>query len=51
MDWVNEVYKKWKRKNQILFSKESDFLQDLILVINKITKHWYCEHLILRKKL
>lgn len=35
MDWVNEVHKKWKRKNQILFSKESDFLQDLILVINK----------------
>ena len=33
MGWKDEVQIKLKRKNQILFSKDSEFLQDLILLI------------------
>lgn len=33
MDWINEVNMKLKRKNQILFSKDSLFLQDLEFLI------------------
>ena len=29
MDWLDEVSAKLKRRNQILFSKDSEFLQDL----------------------
>lgn len=32
MDWKNEVAGKLKRKNQVLFSKDSAFLQDLIIL-------------------
>lgn len=35
MDWTEEVYQKIKRKNEILFSKDSIFLQDLILLIQQ----------------
>lgn len=33
INWITSVAKKHKRKNQILFSKESDCLQELILLI------------------
>lgn len=33
MNWKDEVQIKLKRKNQILFSKESKYLQDLMLLI------------------
>ena len=29
MDWINEVQNRLKRKNQILFAKNSEFLADL----------------------
>lgn len=35
MNWVDEVRESVKRKNQILFSKKSEFLQDLILLIDE----------------
>lgn len=33
MNWKDEVQIKLKRKNQILFSKDSEYLQDLMLLI------------------
>ena len=33
MNWTAELQEKIKRKNQILFSKDSAFLQDLALLI------------------
>ena len=33
MDWIREVSARLKRKNQILFSKDSPFLQDLRLLL------------------
>lgn len=35
MNWVDEVQGRIKRKNQILFSKDSAFLQEIILLIEK----------------
>jgi hypothetical protein len=35
MDWVDEVRGRIKRKNQILFAKDSEFLQDLIDLIQE----------------
>ena len=35
MDWMDEVRSRVKRKNKILFSKNSDFLQDLIKLIEE----------------
>lgn len=32
MDWIEEASGKLKRKNQVLFSKSSEYLQDLILL-------------------
>ena len=32
MDWVEEVQLRLKRKNQVLFSKQSDYLQELLLL-------------------
>lgn len=34
MDWIDEVNSKLKRKNQILFSKDSSLLQDLSLLLD-----------------
>lgn len=30
MDWIEEVRIRWKRNNSVLFSKNSEYLQDLI---------------------
>lgn len=35
LDWIDEVRERIKRKNQVLFSKNSEFLQDLILLIEE----------------
>lgn len=35
MDWIEEIKKKLKRKNKILFSKDSEYLQDLVWLINQ----------------
>ena len=32
MDWLDEVREKLKRKNQVLFAKDADFLQDLTML-------------------
>lgn len=32
MDWINEAAAKLKRKNQVLFAKNSEYLQDLTLL-------------------
>ena len=32
MNWLDEVNGKLKKKNQILFSKHSEYLQDLIML-------------------
>lgn len=29
MDWIDEVSARWKRNNQVLFAKDSEYLQDL----------------------
>ena len=34
MNWVNEVRLRQKRKNQILFGKDSECLQDLIALLH-----------------
>ena len=35
MNWMDEVQIKWKRNNQVLFSKKSDYLQDLNLLFQE----------------
>lgn len=35
MDWINEVKAKLSRHNQILFSKDSEYLQDLRMLLNQ----------------
>lgn len=35
MNWIEDVEKKLKRKNQILFSKDSEFLKELIYLISQ----------------
>lgn len=35
MDWLSEVQNRIKRKNRILFSKESEFLEDLTALIRE----------------
>ena len=35
MDWLKEVQEKLKKKNQILFSQESDFLKDLAVQMDQ----------------
>lgn len=35
MDWLDEVNIKQKRKNQILFTKDSTYLQDLVTLFQK----------------
>jgi len=35
MDWINEVQNRLKRKNQILFAKNSEFLADLAALIQE----------------
>lgn len=35
MNWMDDVKSRLKRKNQVLFAKDSEFLQDLILLIQK----------------
>lgn len=35
MDWLNEVQSRIKRKNQVLFSKDSEFLEDLTALIQE----------------
>ena len=32
MNWVDEVSVKSKKKNQVLFSKNSEYMQDLIML-------------------
>lgn len=32
MDWIEEVSAKLKRKNQVLFAKDSEYIQDLIML-------------------
>ena len=32
MNWIDEVRMKLKRKNQILFGKDSEYLQDLVML-------------------
>lgn len=32
MNWIDEVYVKLKKKNQVLFSKNSEYMQDLIML-------------------
>ncbi|MDV0446061.1 hypothetical protein MmiAt1_16710 [Methanimicrococcus sp. At1] len=38
MDWTDEVKDRISRKNQILFAKDSEFLQDLTQLIEKQTR-------------
>ena len=35
MDWLDEVNIKQKKKNQILFTKDSTYLQDLVTLFQK----------------
>lgn len=35
MDWINEVENRIKRKNQVLFSKDSEFLENLAVLIQE----------------
>ena len=35
MDWLDEVRAKLKRKNQILFAKDAEFLQDLAMLFRE----------------
>ncbi|MDR1159405.1 MAG: hypothetical protein LBK69_02150 [Syntrophomonadaceae bacterium] len=35
MEWIDEVQGRIRRKNQILFAKDSEFLQDLIYLIQE----------------
>ncbi len=35
MDWINEVQNRLKRKNQILFAQDSEFLADLSILIGE----------------
>lgn len=35
MNWIDEAYIKLKRKNQILFAKDSEYLQGLTLLFQK----------------
>lgn len=35
MDWLSEVNKRYRRNNQILFSKESEYLQDLRMLFEE----------------
>lgn len=37
MYWIDEVNAKLKRKNQVLFAKNSEYMQDLILVFEEQT--------------
>ena len=32
MNWIDEVSAKLKKKNQVLFSKNSEYIQDLIIL-------------------
>ena len=32
MNWIDEVSVKLKKKNQVLFSKNSEYMQDLIML-------------------
>lgn len=33
MDWLDEVQIKFKRKNQVLFAKDAEYLQDLAMLV------------------
>ena len=35
MNWIDEVHTKLKRNNQILFAKDSEYLQDLMLLFQE----------------
>lgn len=35
MDWLEEVKAKQKRKNQVLFAKDSEYIQDLIMLFGE----------------
>ena len=35
MDWLDEVQAKLKRKNQVLFAKDAEFLQDLAMLFRE----------------
>ena len=35
MNWIDEVHMKLKRNNQILFAKDSEYLQDLMLLFQE----------------
>ena len=35
MDWLDEVRTKLKRKNQVLFTKDAKFLQDLAMLFRE----------------
>ena len=35
MDWLDEVRTKLKRKNQVLFAKDAEFLQDLAMLLRE----------------
>lgn len=35
MNWIDEVQRKLKRNNQVLFAKNSEYLQDLILLFQE----------------
>ena len=32
MNWTDEVFEKLKKKNQVLFSKKSEYMQDLMML-------------------
>lgn len=35
MNWMDEVHIKLKRNNQVLFAKDSEYLQDLVLLFQE----------------
>ena len=35
MDWLDEVQTKLKRKNQVLFAKDAEFLQDMVMLFRE----------------
>lgn len=35
MNWIDEVKEKYSRHNQVLFSKKTDYLQDLSLLFSQ----------------
>ena len=45
MNWIDEVQTRLKKNNQVLFSKKSDYLQDLNLLFQDVNANIKVSHL------